>query len=197
MNKCKHSFYLQSNLSRKFLILILALQIIWEKIYIRNRVTKIHDSILAVQEGKFLILTKYKCLCAQNFYLNLVNKCLIKFIIKINILALPISNQNAPFKDTGLKNKITSGNLMENCPKSIRIVIQLSKMFSLSMWKQICNLNVNKYASGPECVHTHHIVKRRIPGLYYLMIQHFILMCSTYTNTLEITQFFFPHFTLN
>lgn len=113
MNKCKHSFYLQSNLSRKFLILILALQIIWEKIYIRNRVTKIHDSILAVQEGKFLILTKYKCLCAQNFYLNLVNKCLIKFIIKINILALPISKQNAPFKDTGLKNKITSGNLME------------------------------------------------------------------------------------
>lgn len=91
MNKCKHSFYLQSNLTRKFLILIFALQIIWEKIYIRNRVTKIHDIILTVQEGKFLILTKYKCLCAQNFYLSLVNKCLIKVIIKINILASPIS----------------------------------------------------------------------------------------------------------
>ena len=132
------------------------------EIYIRNRVTQTHDSILAVQEGKFLILTKYKCLCAQNFYLNLVNKC-IKVII--NIFASPISEQNAPFKDTRLKNKLTSGNLMENRPPSIRIVIQLSKMFSLSMWKQICNLNVNiKYALGHECVHTH-IFKRRIQVL--------------------------------
>lgn len=165
MNKCKHSFDLQHNLSRKFLILILALQITWESC-IRNRVTQTQDSILAVQEGKFLILTTvHKCLRAQNFYRNLVNKC-IKVIIKTNILASPISEQNAPFKDTGLKNKITSGNLMENRPQSIRIVIQLSKMFSLSMWKQIRNLNVNinKYALGHECVHTH-IFKRRIQVL--------------------------------
>lgn len=164
MNKCKHSFDLQHNPSRKFLILILALQITWESC-IRNRVTQTQDSILAVQEGKFLILTTvHKCLRAQNFYRNLVNKC-IK-VTKTNILTSPISEQNAPCKDTGLKNKITSGNLMENRPQSIRIVIQLSKMFSLSMWKQIRNLNVNinKYALGHECVHTH-IFKRRIQVL--------------------------------